>query len=409
VFGRPTIALAVAVAGLIAAGGGEALAAPVACGDRIKVDTKLENDLVNCPNTGIVIAADNVTLDLDGHTIDGDGRIDRSCSGRLCGVGVAVNGTDGVRIEDGRVRQFSFGVVVNYAHGVDLRRLVATHSRFFGIGILQARDADLRRLTASRNGDIGLLMASVTHGEVRRSSINANGLDTDQAGLGLFNSRRVRIRRNTISRNGDIGLISEGAYASRIHGNRVADNPEAAILLSGNRNAIRHNRILRNGDGIIIGGNRNAISRNHISRAVGCDGGCGAGIAVEAGDENRIARNLLTRARESGIRVGLDPEIVPDPPRVTDTIVRGNRVRRSKRDGVTVEPTATATVLRRNRARGSRDDGFDVEDPATTLVRNFARHNGELGIQAAGGVIDGGGNRASRNGDPRQCVNVTCR
>lgn len=404
---RSAIVLAVA-AGLFAGGGGEALAAPVECGDRIKADTKLKHDLVNCSDTGIVIAADNVTLDLNGHTIDGDGETD-FCFGRLCGVGVAINGRDGVRVEDGRVRQFHFGVGVFYAHGVDLRRLVATRNNSFGVAVLQATDADLRRLTASHNVDSGVLFAGVTEGGVRRSSINANGLDTDQAGLGLFNSRRLEVRHNTISRNGDIGLLTEGANANRIQGNRLADNPEAGMLLGANANAIRHNRVLQAGDGIIIGGNRNAISRNHVSRAGGCDGGCGTGIAVEVGRDNRIARNHLTRARESGIRVGLDPELVPDPPRVTGTVVRGNGVRHSRRDGLTVESTARETVLWRNRARGSRDDGFDVEDPATTLVRNFARHNGDLGIQAVGGVSDGGGNRASRNGDSRQCVNVICR
>jgi hypothetical protein len=40
----------------------------VGCGDTITTDTTLESDLVNCPNNGIVIGADNITLDLNGHT-----------------------------------------------------------------------------------------------------------------------------------------------------------------------------------------------------------------------------------------------------------------------------------------------------------------------------------------------------
>ena len=32
----------------------------------------------------------------------------------------------------------------------------------------------------------------------------------------------------------------------------------------------------------------------------------------------------------------------------------------------------------------------------------------DLGIEAVFGVIDGGGNRARGNGDPRQCVNIFC-
>ena len=46
---------------------------------------------------------------------------------------------------------------------------------------------------------------------------------------------------------------------------------------------------------------------------------------------------------------------------------------------------------------------------ATKLTRNRAIRNRELGIQAGRRVIDGGGNIARHNGDPRECVNVTCR
>jgi hypothetical protein len=54
-------------------GAGEAVATHVSCGDTITTDTTLDSDLANCPGPGLVIGADNVTLDLGGHTIDGDG------------------------------------------------------------------------------------------------------------------------------------------------------------------------------------------------------------------------------------------------------------------------------------------------------------------------------------------------
>jgi Tol biopolymer transport system component len=47
-------------------------------------------------------------------------------------------------------------------------------------------------------------------------------------------------------------------------------------------------------------------------------------------------------------------------------------------------------------------------NPYVTLRGNEADDNTNLGIEAVDGVIDGGGNRASGNGDPRQCVGVTC-
>ena len=58
----------------------QASASPVSCGDTITTDTTLDSDLIDCPNNGIIIGADDVTLDLNGHTIDGDGTPDSACN-----------------------------------------------------------------------------------------------------------------------------------------------------------------------------------------------------------------------------------------------------------------------------------------------------------------------------------------
>jgi hypothetical protein len=78
-------------------------------------------------------------------------------------------------------------------------------------------------------------------------------------------------------------------------------------------------------------------------------------------------------------------------------------------DGFVVVKKHDHSLLKHNIARGAGDDGFDVESRSTTLTRNRAVRNGDLGIEAVRGVIDGGGNEASANGDPRQCTNVVCR
>jgi hypothetical protein len=57
----------------------------------------------------------------------------------------------------------------------------------------------------------------------------------------------------------------------------------------------------------------------------------------------------------------------------------------------------------------SDDDGIDVDSAATTLIGNHAVRNGDLGIEAVVGVTDGGGNKASGNGNPAQCTNVACK
>ena len=74
--------VAFAATGAMALGGQPSSASHVSCGDTITADTTLDNDLVDCPNNGIVIGADDVTLDLNGHTIDGDGGPVKRCPRR---------------------------------------------------------------------------------------------------------------------------------------------------------------------------------------------------------------------------------------------------------------------------------------------------------------------------------------
>ena len=68
----------------------------------------------------------------------------------------------------------------------------------------------------------------------------------------------------------------------------------------------------------------------------------------------------------------------------------------------------TTACWRNNTARGAGDDGFDIQSHTAKLTKNLALRNRDLGIAAVGGVIDGSGNQASGNGDPRQCINVVC-
>jgi hypothetical protein len=77
-------------------------------------------------------------------------------------------------------------------------------------------------------------------------------------------------------------------------------------------------------------------------------------------------------------------------------------------DGLLVEAVATGTRLVDNLAIQNADDGFDVEAPGTLLKGNTADKNGDLGIEAVPGVVDGGANHATGNGNAAQCLNVDC-
>jgi parallel beta-helix repeat protein len=405
--------LAIAVGGLLALGGGQALAAQgqalapqPTCGATISADTTLGNDLTNCPGDGIVIGADNITLDLNGHTIDGDaipGADDDD-------AGIRNLGHHGVTIERGTVREFVHAVVLDGASGNLVRRLTAVANGGVddGRAILLRNGSDhnvIEDNDASRNGRSSIALLDSDANLIRHNTMSGNGV----AGFGGFNAHHNRVESNLVANNGDNGLFWTESDDNQIDANSVSGNPESGILLdASSRNTVTRNHVFGNGDDMNVFGDDNTVTGNLVSDAVGCDDGqgCGFGISVEGGANNLVAANIVARTLHSGIR--LDAYGSP----AIGNVFRGNFVRAAGIDGIAIDPDQVGpvldTVLDSNVTTGATDDGIDVESPATTLTRNLAVHNGDLGIEAVAGVIDGGGNHAAGNGNPAQCTNVAC-
>ena len=86
------------------------------------------------------------------------------------------------------------------------------------------------------------------------------------------------------------------------------------------------------------------------------------------------------------------------------------RVTDSGADGIRLEqPSPGRTLVERNTATRNGDDGIDSDVASATITRNTANFNADLGIEAVAGVTDGGGNKARGNGNPAQCLDVSCR
>jgi large repetitive protein len=366
-----------AVAGVVAPSGAKAASPQPKCGDTITTDTTLHEDLVNCPNNGIVIGADGITLDLNGHTIDGDGTPAAGCdpTTEFCDVGVVNFGHDGVTVMHGSLRQFGGGV--NFGE--------VRHNRLLGI-------------STSRNRFVGIQFFNSSRILVRNCSGNRT-TSHEGDGVGVFDSRHVRILNSTFQHNAHVGIKPVDSTNGVIKGNLVAHNGDEGFLMEGGEGfQIRHNRLARNGAGITLGpGSHNVIKRNHLFR--GRDG-----IRIEKGHGNLVANNVVVHARRAGIRLGIPHPFLGG----AHNLVRRNRVLDSRVDGFLVNAKDDHSILKHNIAKGAGDDGFDVESHSAKLTSNRAVRNGDLGIEAVQGVIDGGGNVARHNGDPRQCTNIVC-
>jgi parallel beta-helix repeat protein len=370
-----------ALFGATAVGGGPAQASQVSCGQRITVDTTLQQDLVNCPNHGIVIAADGITLDLNSHLVDGDGTPAADCDQRKepCDFGVFNDGHDGVTVMRGSVREFAVGVLFGTASG-------------------RARQNRVLGVSASRNQFAGLGIFSQVRGVVRNSSGNGS-LDREGNGLALGDSHHVRIVNSSFRHNAHNGINTGQSSRSLIRGNVYSHNGDEGILVEGGaRFRITRNRFVRNGGGITLGpSNRSVLAHNRIV-------GGSDGIRVEMGRGNLVSENTVVDTRHVGITLGIHDPLIGG----AENLVRGNLVRRSRVDGIVVVSKDRDSVVLRNVVTRSGDDGFDVDSGTATLTGNRARRNADLGIEAVFGVIDGGGNIASGNQNPLQCLNVTC-
>jgi len=319
------------VAALITFGARQASASHVGCGDTITADTTLDSDLVDCPNNGIVIGADDITLDLNGHTVGGDGTEFAGCpETEFCDFGLLNDGHDGVTLRNGSVREFAFGALV----------VSARHNRVVD-------------LTVSRNAGTGIVLFRSSRNRLIANSARANGRQLDQGGISLNRSHHNLVKRNALRRNGDLGVFMEKSDNNQIRRNRMRGNPEGGVIAEGEGNVFSRNRMFRGGGGILI----TIVSRG--GKAVG-------------------------------------------------NVVRRNEVRNVRASGIAVDPVPKGTLISHNHVVGAGRAGISVGSPSTMITKNRAVRNDGLGIKAVEGVIDGGGNRASGNGDPRQCVNVTC-
>ena len=368
---RSALVVGIAVAGVLSLASTAGASTDVSCGDTITTDTTLHHNLVNCPNNGLVIGADDVTLDLNYHRIDGDGTPATGCDPQteFCDTGVA-NRHDGVTVMHGSLREFDSGVSLFGP----LR-----HNRLLDI--------------SSRNRVVGISLFRASRTQIQNSSGNHSFGPDAFAGLGVFNSDHVRVLHNSFRHNaGDHGMVVSESN-DLIRGTRFSRNGGAGLLIEKESDQGQRGRKRDHWTG-----SRNVIKRNRVSRGR-------EGIRIEKGHENLVADNIVSHARRAGIRLGILHPFIGGG---ADNVVRGNLVKSSRVDGFLVNAKDDRSLLKHNTARGAGDDGFDIQSRTATLTGNRARRNHDLGIAAVHGVIDGGSNRASGNGDLRQCTNIVC-
>lgn len=278
----------------------------VACGQVITESTVLANDVGPCPADGIVIGADNITLDLNGHRVFGtDGTPEGLYAGiRLAGrTGVTVTGTSVSRGTRGVVTGFDAGVSIEGGSANTIMKLMIRDNVGYG-------DGDL--------GD-GVFIFQSPNNRLLNSFVTGNG---PFDGVGVFgrDSSRNRIEGNRIEDNSvpgsqiqnptlnydiglNLGLLLTGSKATTVSNNIIRRNGWHGVLAC----ETVFNCDSVSSDHMIV---RNDISDNGFGNAPGEPAPPGRGIMIRkfglpAGSSTNItvADNRITGNASTGIWV----------------------------------------------------------------------------------------------------------
>ncbi|MDQ6946879.1 MAG: right-handed parallel beta-helix repeat-containing protein, partial [Actinomycetota bacterium] len=191
----------------------------------------LSADLGPCPAAGILVGADNITLNLNGHRVFGAGTAQ---DGQYAGVLIA--GHSGVTVTGGRVEHFSAGVaIVNSSHttvkNMTVRDNVGSYDQLAfadGIVLFYASNNTIVANTVVANGvfdNIGVFGHFSDHNLVQNNTVTDSvGIDFEHGGIG------INISFNAFS---DVGLPDRG---SSLVGNQLIGNTVLRAYANGMSN-----------------------------------------------------------------------------------------------------------------------------------------------------------------------------
>jgi hypothetical protein len=465
---RPLLVLGVAAA-LALAAAGPASASPKAtlqCGQTVTHSVKLNADLSDCPGNGLVIGANDVTVDLSGHTIEGVPLRSGCDSPEDERSGVANHGGyDRMVVEDGTIQHFDKAVAIGAGtvgtSDSRVHHLVVRDARFAGLDIgsgagaaATARDRfdhnDISGVTCGAGLDLNTASANrFDHNRVSDADTgvviccgdlsDGNVLEDNRiehithVGVLWFESGAGRLAGNSLSDIGDTALSVIGSFSSGtvVAGNSVSRAFAAAVEIIGcpdcdtpGTPALHDVRVVGNtahatGDGLILEDTEGDLVRDNTVIAAGSAGApdsLGLGLGLFSVRDTVARANTFLKGRpgpegpditSAGILVG-DPEAPADAAPTSGNLLAGNAIIGQDGDGIHVTAIAQDTTLHRNLTNRNTADGIHAESAATTLRDNEADRNGAFGIEAIAGVTDAGGNRAHGNGNPAQCSGVVC-
>src|ERR671915_1794720 len=243
----------------------------VFCGQVIKQSVKVKNDLADCLWDGLVVGASNITIDLDGHTIDGKG----------IAAGIRNDGYDNVTIKNGKIVEFDWGVMLNPGTEKNIvEQLDIQQQQEAGIGLGHVpHPVDMLQPLPSPP-------PSSFDSKVLGNIIRFNDIAANAVGIWLaFQTKETLIRENEINVNTSGGVVLERSHGNRLEGNTIFGSSGAAVLFEGsNNNTVVSNDLSENGNGVTI----------DVTRT---------GTVGQPSNGNRIEKNIILQASGAALEI----------------------------------------------------------------------------------------------------------
>jgi len=203
--------------------------ATVTCGQEITEDITLEGDLVCTSGTALVIAADDVTVDLGGFTVSGDG------PEAAAAPGIVFRNVKGCTLQKGTIRGFGAGLALNggsnnVAQNLTIEDNLGSPEGDFGDGIVvnRSRGNRIQANVVQRNGPFsGISLGhQAQDNEIRDNTVSDN--DASQAGPDGAGGQTmgIRVEGPAANHNRVVGNVVTGSGADGIVVLSTCDNPD---------------------------------------------------------------------------------------------------------------------------------------------------------------------------------------
>jgi parallel beta-helix repeat protein len=339
-----------ALTGALSFGAHSARAAQVNCGDVLTEDIVLENDLSGCAGDTLIVGADQITIDLNGHTLAGGGCVSGSEEGT---VGIRIDGHHHVVIRNGKISGFGTGIVLSDAHH-NLIEDCEISSSFQGIVLSASHHNGMDGLNLEKNCVNAITLIGSKDNRIEGSEVTINGFELSKPGIVLSDSQGNLIQGNTVNGNAEDGIELRNSRNNRIAGNVLHGNGGHGLeLIGSDHNTIEENDTLENTMGIALFSSGHNRVQGNRSAAIGSEGNHSHGIALMNGSgKNDVRYNAGT----------------------------------NDGDGIHVELGSTGNHLMRNTESGNV--GFDLRDDNPGCDDNRWKHNSFSTSSSDSGCIE---------------------